>query len=233
MWHRWGSSPSWTRSVLSHDQAIKWTKAMVRVYSDSILCVGQMNNPKAIRWEGQVEDLKMYPSWITVEYFPRISKQVFHETQKDLERQNIKPEDFTDRIIDMSMFNIDWTMRGNDENWMSYAAKGKKYAKKFSQGHWTFLGLGSEKKWYGGSSYENGTRQLIKWRFKETSHPVFEVSVPWVVESWKERKVKKPCTPMENRQTQSSCSRLFTLQISSVFTEQCRIGVNHSAWQKK
>ena len=31
------SSPAWTRSMLSHDQAIKWTKAKVRVYSDSVL----------------------------------------------------------------------------------------------------------------------------------------------------------------------------------------------------
>ena len=40
------SSPSRTRSVLSHDQAIKWTKAKVRVYSDSVPCVGQMNESK-------------------------------------------------------------------------------------------------------------------------------------------------------------------------------------------
>ena len=31
------SFPAWTRSVLSHDQAIKWTEARVRVYSDSVL----------------------------------------------------------------------------------------------------------------------------------------------------------------------------------------------------
>ena len=36
------SSPSWTRSVSSHDQAIKWTKAKVCVYADSIPCVGQV-----------------------------------------------------------------------------------------------------------------------------------------------------------------------------------------------
>ena len=54
--------PSWTRSVLFHDQAIKWTKAKERVYSDSVLCVKQLNERKAIaKWEGQVEELKMYP----------------------------------------------------------------------------------------------------------------------------------------------------------------------------
>ena len=58
------SPPSWMRSVLSHDQAIKWTKAKVRVYSASVLCVGQMSEIKEAitRWEGQVEDFKMCPS---------------------------------------------------------------------------------------------------------------------------------------------------------------------------
>ena len=32
-------SPSWTRSVSSHDQVIQWTKAKVHVYSDSVLCL--------------------------------------------------------------------------------------------------------------------------------------------------------------------------------------------------
>ena len=58
------SSPSWTRSVLSHDRAIKWAKAKVCLYADSVLCLGQMNDSKdeIERWEGQVEELKMHPS---------------------------------------------------------------------------------------------------------------------------------------------------------------------------
>ena len=47
------------------------------------------------------------------------------------------------RIIFMSMFNdIDWTREGNDEHW-------KMYAKRFSEGHWKFFGLGEEKNWFG------------------------------------------------------------------------------------
>ena len=33
------ASPSWTRSVLAHEQVIQWTKAKVRVFSDSVLCL--------------------------------------------------------------------------------------------------------------------------------------------------------------------------------------------------
>ena len=58
------SSPSWTRSVLADDQAIKWAKAKVCVYRNSVLCVGQVKDiPGTVqRWKGQVEDLKMYSS---------------------------------------------------------------------------------------------------------------------------------------------------------------------------
>ena len=52
---------TWRRSTFSHDQVIKWTKAKVRIYSDSVLCVGEMSfHKEAItRWEGQVEEFQM------------------------------------------------------------------------------------------------------------------------------------------------------------------------------
>ena len=57
------ASPSWTRSALSHDQVIPWTKTKVRVYSDSVLCLGKMNDSKVAiaRLKGQVRDFKMFP----------------------------------------------------------------------------------------------------------------------------------------------------------------------------
>ena len=59
------ASFSWTRSVLSHDQVIQWTRAKVRVYSDSVLCVGKLNGSRdaITKWEGQVAEFKMSPSY--------------------------------------------------------------------------------------------------------------------------------------------------------------------------
>ena len=94
------ASPSWKRSVLSHDQVIQWTKARVPVRSDSVLCLGKMNESKdaITRWEGQVEGFKNVSlencwrsSWIRVEYFPRI--YVIADSSEDpgwLARQNIE-----------------------------------------------------------------------------------------------------------------------------------------------
>ena len=44
---------------------IKWTKPKVRVYSDSVLCLGKMDDDRdaITRWEGQVEEFKMSASY--------------------------------------------------------------------------------------------------------------------------------------------------------------------------
>ena len=187
------SSPSWTRSVFSHDQAIMWTKTKIRVYSDSVLCVGQMNESKEAitRWDCQVEEFKRYPSYKELlgidgqatefgwNIFPGFSSlQILQEIQRDLKRKSIEPKEFTDRIIFMSIFNdIDWAIRANDEMCIADADKVKDYPKKFLQGHWTFLGPGSEKKGYGEPSYppngeRDSTANKMVQRFKETGHPV-------------------------------------------------------------
>ena len=80
------ASPSWTRSVLSHDQVIQWTKAKGRVHSDSVLCLEKPNGSEGAieRWEGRVDEFKMSPFfqriagnwwrryWVRLEYSPRI-----------------------------------------------------------------------------------------------------------------------------------------------------------------
>ena len=73
--------------------------------------------------------------------------------QQDLQEENIEPASFEDRIIFMPMFNdIDRTRRENSEECFSNSEQVKDYAKKFTQEHWTFLGRGNEKKWYGRSN---------------------------------------------------------------------------------
>ena len=121
------ASPSWTRSALSHDHVIQWTKATERFYSDSVLCLGKMNESKDanIRWEGQVEEFKMslpykeFPGidgeaialeWKIFQEFSLL--QILQEIQNDLRKGNIEPEKFRDPIIFTSMFNdIDWTKK--------------------------------------------------------------------------------------------------------------------------
>ena len=87
--------------------------------------------------------------------FPRhTSLEMLQKIQNDLQERNIELEDFWDWIIFMSMFNdIKWTRKETMEICISISQKVKMYAKRFSQGHWTFLGLRDEKKWYGTLPY--------------------------------------------------------------------------------
>ena len=54
------TAPSWTRSTLTHDQVITWTKAKVRVYSDSILCLEKMqeHSEATEKWNDQPEEFR-------------------------------------------------------------------------------------------------------------------------------------------------------------------------------
>ena len=140
-------------------------------------------------WEGQVEEFKVSPCPILTKNFwesmenqlnsrnilPGFSTlQILQEIQHDLRRRNIEPGKFTDPIIFMSMFNdIDWTRKGSHGICISNLEKVKEYAKRFLQGHWTFLGPGEEKKWYGTLLYttegtwDTATNLMVE-RFKDT-----------------------------------------------------------------
>ena len=131
------STPSCARLVSANGQAIKWAKAKVCVYADSVACVGQMRDtPEAIeRWRTRVEGPRLYSSYqdavgidgeaieLELTTFPGFSSLSFlQETQQDLEKRKIQPEEFTDRIIFMSMFN-DIECNTSDENCVSNAEK--------------------------------------------------------------------------------------------------------------
>ena len=158
------SSPSWMRSALSHDQATKWAKAQVCVYADSVQCVGQMKDtPESVeRWERtsgrtQVVFVLLWCSgyrwrsnWIRVDKFPRIFIIVC-SWRNPTRRSGRSSQRSSQTGSFMSMFN-DIVWNTNDGNCLSNAEKVKNYAMRFSKGHWTFLGPGSEEKWYGSSS---------------------------------------------------------------------------------
>ena len=93
--------------------------------------------------------------------------------------------------------------------------KVKTYAKNLSQGHWTFLGLGDEKKWYGKGKYplekegDSVASQMVQ-RFKETNHPAFTSANALsrgILRKMKRK--KKQYTSMWTLQTRSSCSKSF------------------------
>ena len=67
----------------------------------------------------------------------------------DGEKDHVQPEDLKDRIIFMSMYNdIHWCQKGNQESCKRNFSDVAEHAEKFPRRHWSFLGPGSEEKWY-------------------------------------------------------------------------------------
>ena len=90
-----------------------------------------------------------------------------------------EPENFTDRILFMSMFHdIEWDAKGNDEFCESNSKSVAEYAQRFPRGHWSFLGPGSETKWHGTydgtpSGYWTQTAEKMLLNFERSGHPFF------------------------------------------------------------
>ena len=84
----------------------------------------------------------------------------------------------------MSMFNdISCDRKGNKEECLANARVVSFYAQKFGIGQWSFIGPGSEKKWY--STEENSPQGIwdqiadeMLLEFAESGHPIFRATTP-------------------------------------------------------
>ena len=147
--------------------------------------------------------------------------QLCNKVQEFMSKMSEEPEKFTGRIIFMSMFNdVSWGSQDNEQECEKSANLVSIYARRFSPGRWSFLGLGSEKKWY--STHEikpqgewDRVAESMMIKFSEGGHPVFCATSPlsrgvlrWWENDW------------------NFFAQLF-LSISSVSTEQSQICVRN------
>ena len=94
------------------------------------------------------------------------------------------PSEFKGRIIFMSMFtDISWGSQDNEQECNANADLDSIFARRFPPGNWSFLGPGSETKWY--STYNerpqgewNRVAELMTIKFGEKGHPVFRATSP-------------------------------------------------------
>ena len=108
--------------------------------------------------------------------------QLSQEVKDLLLRLNETQENFTGRIIFMSMFNdISWGSRDNKVECESSANLVSQNARRFATGQWSFLGLGSKNKWYSISDDSpqgewDKMAELMMLKFGESGHPVFRAT---------------------------------------------------------
>ena len=83
----------------------------------------------------------------------------------------------------MSMFNdISCDRKGNEEECLANAETVKVLARRFGIGQWSFIGPGSEKKWYSSENSPQGAwddiAEQMLLEFAESGHPTFRATTP-------------------------------------------------------
>ena len=180
---------TWTQLSLINDPVvISLQSTKVYVFSDSVLCLEAWKNrvagARAERNYSDFDDVKgesaefewnIFPGFTTLQLCDKISNLLSSLGQS--------PETFTGRILFMSMFNdISCEGKGNKEQCLKDADYVKTFAKRFGIGQWSFIGPGSEKKWYPSENSPQGEWDHIAedmlLRFAESGHPIFRATTP-------------------------------------------------------
>ena len=185
--------------IFGDEEVISLSHAKVYVFSDSVLCLGKMNeNPQSNTvWEDKLTWFKsssQYRALDTIDgepmefewnIFPGFTTlQLCNKVQEFLSKMSKEPEEFTGRIIFMSVFNdISWGSQHNAQECELSANLVSIYARRFSPGRWSFLGPGSEKNRYSTHDSKpqgewNRVAELMIIKFSESGHPVFRATSP-------------------------------------------------------
>ena len=137
---------SWKHlSLIGDEQAISLLNTKVCVFSDSVLCLGKINeNPQShIAWEDSLTWFKSSPEYRAVDRIDGepmefewsifqgfTTLQLCHKVLELLSRLSVTPEKPTGRVIFMSMFNdISWGSEDNKKACKSNAQLFSLYAK--------------------------------------------------------------------------------------------------------
>ena len=132
-------------SLTGDEQIINLQRTKVYVFSDSVLCLGKMNeNPQSnMAWEDRLTWFKSSQEFRALDridgepmefewnIFPGFTTlQLSHKVQELLFRLGETPEKITGRIIFMSMFNdISWGPKDNEKECKSNAQLVSLFAK--------------------------------------------------------------------------------------------------------
>ena len=179
-------------SLIGDERIINLQRTNVYVFSDSVLCLGKIHeNPQSNdAWEDRLVWFKSSPEyrnfdridgepmefeWNIVPGFTTL--QLSQKVHELLLRLGETPENFykTNHLHVDVQRHLLWIKRN--------AQLVSQNAKRFGMGHWSFLGLGSEKKWYSTSAdspqgeWDKMVEKMML-EFAESGHPVFRATSP-------------------------------------------------------
>ena len=190
---------SWTRlSLIGDETVINLQSTKVYVFSDSVLCLGRiLQHPDSNEaWKNRIAGVKSVKSYRDYDgidgeptefewnIFPGFTTlQLCGKINDLLSDLGQTPEKFTGRILFMSMFNdISCDKKGNKDECLANAGVVKVLTRRFGVGQWSFIGPGSEKKWYSAENspqgaWDNIAEEMLL-EFAESGHPTFRATTP-------------------------------------------------------
>ena len=158
-------SHSWKQlSLIGDETVINLQRAKVYVFADSVLCLEKVHQhpesneawKKRIEWIITEKSYRDYDGingeptefeWIIFPGFTTL--QLCGKVTDLLSSLGEEPETFTGIILFMSMFNdISCGTKDNERECVANSKVVSILAKKCGSGQWSFIGPGSEKKWY-------------------------------------------------------------------------------------
>ena len=186
-------------SLIGDERIINLQRAQVYVFSDSVSCLGKIHqNPDSNEaWKKRIEWIKTSQSYRDFDgisgeptefewnIFPGFDTLQLCGKVKDLlSRLGETPENFTGRILFMSMFNdISCDRKTMKKNVWQMPKSSSILAKKFGIGQWSFIGPDSAKKLYSvvedspqGISDNIAEKMLLE--FAESGCPSFRATTP-------------------------------------------------------
>ena len=194
----WGKN-SWRQlSLIGDETVINLQRTKVYVFSDSVLCFGRiLQHPDSNEaWKNRIAGVKAEKSYRDFDgidgeptefewnVFPGFTTlQLCGKINDLLSDLGQTPETFTGRILFMSMFNdISCDRKGNKDECLANAGVAKVLARRFGIGQWSFIGPGSQKKWYSAENSSQGAWDHIAdemlLEFAESGHPIFRATTP-------------------------------------------------------
>ena len=180
-------------SLIGDERIINLQRTKVYLFSDSVLCLGKIHqNPESNEaWKKRIEWITSSQSYRNFDgidgeptkfewniFLGFDTLQLCDKVKSLLSRLGEIPENFTGRILFMSMFNdISCGTREANARLVSL------YARKFGKGQWSFIGPGSKKKWYSMEEnspqgiWDNLAEQMLL-EFAKSGCPIFRASSP-------------------------------------------------------
>ena len=190
---------SWKRlSLIGDETVINLQSTKVYVFSGSVFCLGRvLQHPESNEaWKNRVAGIrseKSYRDYDAVNggptefewnIFPGFTTlQLCDKVHDLLSNLGQTPETFTGRILFISMFNdISCDGEDNEDECLKNAETVKVLARRFGIGQWSFIGPGSEKKWYSSENsrqgaWDNIAEQMLL-EFAESGDPTFRSTTP-------------------------------------------------------